>query len=71
MLDVIIDGWLGQKHNFNLTFCVVTWVWTQTLSIGKYGGPKIQMIIFSRPCRILTFCSSVDTLTWELIHMKK
>ena len=20
--------WLGQKYNFNSTFCVVTWAWT-------------------------------------------
>ena len=32
-----------------LTFCVVTSVWTPPLTIGKYGGPKIQMIIFFRP----------------------
>ena len=23
---VIIHGWVGQKYNVNLTFCVVTWV---------------------------------------------
>ena len=32
MLDNIMGGWMsgwfGQKHNINLTFCNVTWVWT-------------------------------------------
>ena len=30
-LDIIIGGWVGQKNNVNLTFCVVTWVWTAPL----------------------------------------
>ena len=32
MLDVIIGGWVGQKRNVNLMFCVVTLVWTVPLT---------------------------------------
>ena len=28
MLDVIIGRWVAQKHDVNLLFYIVTWVWT-------------------------------------------
>ena len=47
ILDVNIGGWVVQKHNVNLTFCVVTWVWMAPL------WHKVEFYIkSSRHCKI-------------------